>query len=200
LIIAESRTFFSYDFQMNTNSAAGPPTSHTVVTAPSAWVVRHASHIPAGQWVLDLACGSGRHARYLAAQGFRVDAVDCDVTQFEDVPEGVRLLAADLEGEAWPFERQTYAGVVVTNYLHRPLFPLLIDALVDGGVLIYETFARGNEAFGRPTRAEFLLEPGELLRAVAGCCTVLAFEEGYVDTPKPAVLQRIVAVKRSALT
>jgi SAM-dependent methyltransferase len=181
---------------MNPSSADNVSSAHAADLAPSSWVVQHAKHIPAGQRVLDLACGGGRHARYLAAQGFRVDAVDRDLTQFVDVPEGVRLLAADLEGQPWPFKAETYAGAVVTNYLHRPLFPLLIDALVVGGVLIYETFARGNEAFGRPTRAEFLLEPGELLRAMAGRCTVLAFEEGYIDTPKPAVLQRMAAIKR----
>jgi SAM-dependent methyltransferase len=196
VIIAESLVNFSYDFQMNTNSPAGPTALPAAVPAPSAWVTRHASRIPAGGAVLDVACGSGRHARHLAAQGFHVDAVDRDVAAFVDVPERVRMLAADLETGPWPFAPRSYAGVVVTNYLYRPRLCLLVDALADNGVLIYETFAQGNEKFGRPSRAEFLLGPGELLRVVEGACEVIAFEEGYVDTPKPAVTQRIAAMRR----
>lgn len=181
---------------MGDNSGVNSVAAHHPDLAPSAWVVKHASRIPAGGAVLDVACGGGRHARYLAAQGYRVDAVDRDVTAFANVPDRVRVITADLEMEAWPFQPQSYAGVVVTNYLHRPRFGLLLDALTNGGALIYETFAQGNEKFGRPSRAEFLLAPGELLRAVDVSCDVIAFEEGFVEVPKSAVTQRIVAVKR----
>lgn len=176
---------------------ANSPATHHSDLAPSALVVQHAVHIPAGGVVLDVACGAGRHARYLASLGFQVDAVDRDVAPFTNVPARVRVITADLELDAWPFQPRSYAGVVVTNYLHRPRLSSLIDSLVDGGVLMYETFAQGNEKFGRPSRAEFLLAPGELLRAVEATCDVIAFEEGFVEVPKPAVTQRIVAVKRT---
>jgi SAM-dependent methyltransferase len=164
---------------------------------PSAWVMRHAGQIAPGGRILDVACGSGRHARWLAAQGFVVDAVDRDLSQFGAVPERVNGVVADLEAADWPFVPTVYDGIVVTNYLHRPLMPRIIESLQYGGVLIYETFASGNERFGRPSRAEFLLMPGELRSILGPFCDVLAFEEGEVSDPKPAVTQRIVARKRS---
>mgnify|MGYP003336848089 FL=1 len=108
-------------------------------------------------------------------------------------------MCADIEGGPWPYAGQTagqaFDAVIVTNYLHRPLMPLLLDALAAGGLLIYETFALGNEQFGRPSNPDFLLKPGELLEAVRGRCRVLAYEDVYVDTPKPAMVQRICARK-----
>ena len=166
--------------------------------APSPWVCRFARLIAAGGAVLDLACGQGRHARYLAALGYRVEALDRDSAALAalDGVAGVVTRCADVEGSPWPYDAGRFDGIVVTNYLHRPLVPALLDALRPGGVLIYETFALGNEKLGRPSNPEFLLRPGELLQWVAGRLDVLAFEQGLVERPKPAVIQRICAVRR----
>jgi SAM-dependent methyltransferase len=166
------------------------------LSAPSPWLVRWAPVIHAGGPVLDVASGSGRHARWLAARGHPVDAVDRDaaaIAALAGVP-GVRALCADIEGGAWPYLRGRYAGLVVTNYLHRPLFPDLLDALAPGGVLIYETFALGHERFGRPSNPAFLLRPGELLEVVRGRLRVIAYEDIEIAEPKPALVQRICAV------
>ena len=101
---------------------------------------------------------------------------------------------ADLESAPWPYAGRTFAGIIVTNYLHRPLFPQLLAALAPGGVLIYETFAAGNERYGRPANPDFLLRPGELLEVVRGRLTVVAYEDLLVSVPKPARVQRICAV------
>jgi SAM-dependent methyltransferase len=164
---------------------------------PSAWVARWAELIPPGGRVLDLASGRGRHARALAARGHPVDAVDRDGEALAALAgvAGVTAHPADLEGGPWPFGRGAYAGIVVANYLHRPLFPHLLDALASPGVLIYETFAAGNERYGRPSNPAFLLRPGELLEAVRGRLRVVAYEDVYVDRPKPALVQRICAVR-----
>ena len=162
---------------------------------PSAWVTRWAALVRPGGMVLDLACGAGRHARWLARMGFEVSAVDRDTTAFADPPEGVALLQADLEAGAWPYPGIAFDGIVVANYLHRPLLPLLVGALAPGGVLVYETFARGNERFGKPSNPAFLLEPGELLEAVRGHLRVVAYEDLVVDHPRPAAIQRICAVR-----
>jgi len=147
--------------------------------------------------VLDLASGSGRHARYLAAHGYDVIAVDRDEAALATLasPPGVRVRVADLEGTPWPFAPSEFDGVVVANYLHRPLFASLVDALAPGGVLIYETFMHGNERFGRPSNPAFLLRPGELLELLCDRLTVVAFEQGYVATPKPAMVQRACGVR-----
>jgi len=167
--------------------------------APSAWVSRWAERVPAGGRVLDLACGGGRHARFFAARGYPVEAVDRDEAALAALAAvaGVTTRHADLEGGPWPFGDQRFAGIVVANYLHRPLFPRLLDGLGTGGVLIYETFAAGNERYGRPSNPDFLLRPGELLDVVRGRLRVLAYEDLTVSEPKPACVQRICAVNDS---
>ena len=168
---------------------------------PSGWVARWSPLIPAGGRVLDVASGGGRHARWLAARGHAVDAVDRDaeaLSRLAGVP-GVTPHCADIEGggvgNPWPFAAGIYAGVVVANYLHRPLFPDLLAALAPGGVLIYETFAAGNERYGRPSNPAFLLRPGELLEVARGRLRVVAYEDVYVDAPKPALVQRLCAIR-----
>ena len=177
---------------------------HRGLDIPSVWVQRFAGSIPSGD-VLDLACGSGRHARLLAALGHKVLAVDRDTLALVHCAgPGIETHQIDLEqGDAkacWPFVAQRFAAIVVTNYLHRPLFPFIVTSLAPNGLLIYETFARGNGKFGKPSNPDFLLAPGELLELVAATepghrLRVIAYEDGYVDIPKPAMLQRICAVK-----
>lgn len=160
---------------------------------PSAWVRRWAASIRPGGAVLDIAAGGGRHSRFLARLGFEVDAVDRDVSPLADAPPGVRALEADIEAGPWPYAGRRFDAVVVTNYLQRALLPVLVDSLEPGGMLVYETFARGNERFGKPSNPAFLLAPGELLEAVRGRLRVLAFEDLVVDSPAPAAIQRIAA-------
>lgn len=167
---------------------------------PSAWVVRFAPLVADGAAVLDVACGGGRHARHFLARGHPVCAIDRDISDVQDLAgaSGFEPIEADLEdGAPWPLEGRQFGAVVVTNYLHRPLFAHLIAALAPGGVLIYETFARGNEAFRRPKRREHLLEAGELLEAVRGTLQVVAYEHGLVERPRPSVRQRLCAVRQS---
>lgn len=165
--------------------------------APSAWVVRFAPLIEPGARVLDLACGVGRHARYLAAHcSAHVTAVDHDPVALgllANVPN-IAPQVLDLEGESWPLAGQTFDAVIVTNYLWRPRFDDVLACVAPDGVLIYETFAAGNEAFGKPSRADFLLQPNELRARVRNRLQIVAFEQGKVEGPKPAVVQRIVAV------
>ena len=167
--------------------------SHLAELPPSPWVVRWAGLVRPGGEVLDVACGAGRHARLLASMGFAVCAVDRDPGLFPQPPAGVRLVAADLESAPWPFEGRRFDAIVVANYLHRPLLPVLAASLGPGGVLVYETFARGNERFGRPSNPDYLLAPGELLEAVRGKLRVVAYEDLVVDTPRPAAVQRLCA-------
>jgi len=162
---------------------------------PSPWVERWALRVRPGGAVLDVACGAGRHARFLARLGFEVEAVDREVSRFADPPPGVSLLAADLESGPWPYAGRAFDAIVVTNYLHRPLLPTLVASLEPGGVLVYETFALGNERFGKPSNPDFLLAPGELLEAVRGKLRVIAYEDVTVDTPRPACVQRICATR-----
>jgi SAM-dependent methyltransferase len=170
------------------------PTS--TLAAASPWVRRFAPIVPAGE-VLDLACGSGRHARLFAQRGHPVLAVDRDPQALAAASgSGIVTLQLDLEveGAPWPFDAGRFAGIVVTNYLHRPLLAPLCASLAPGGVLIYETFALGNEAFGKPSNPAFLLHPGELLdMAAAAGLKVLAYEDGVVADPKPARMQRLCA-------
>lgn len=173
---------------------AGRP--HKVIEAPSPWVERFAPLVPAGSAVLDVACGGGRHARLFLGRSHAVTAVDIDVSRLGPAADetGLTAIEADLEdGGRWPLGRARFGGVVVTNYLHRPLFPALVAAVAPGGVLIYETFARGNERFGKPRNPDHLLEPGELLEAVRGKLRVIAYEDVEAGEPRPAMIQRICA-------
>jgi len=172
--------------------------SDALINPVSAWVRRYAPLIPGGE-VLDLACGSGRHSRHLAALGHAVVAVDRDAEALAAAagPE-ITTSAIDLEevGAAWPFGPDRFAGIVVTNYLHRPLIADMLASLAPNGVLIYETFADGNAQFGKPSNPAFLLQAGELLEwALTHGLRVVAFEDGVIDTPKAAMVQRLCAVK-----
>jgi SAM-dependent methyltransferase len=162
---------------------------------PSAWVRRFAALIPAGGAVLDLACGRGRHARLLASLGHAVEAVDRNADALAELAgsDGITVRQADIEGGPWPYYGQAFDGIVVTNFLFRPLLPKLMNALAEGGVLIYETFMAGNERFGKPADPNHLLRVGELLDLLGKRFTVVAFEQGEVSHPRPAVVQRICA-------
>lgn len=166
--------------------------------APSPWVARFAPLITRGGRVLDLASGGGRHARLLAAMGFAVEAVDRDPDAMSALAAGVPAISArvaDLEAGPWPYYGQAFDGIVVTNYLFRPLLPLLVRALDVNGVLIYETFMVGNERFGKPSNPAYLLRQGELLDMLRPRLAVVAFEQGEVALPRPAMVQRICATR-----
>ena len=172
----------------------------------SSWINRFAGLIPAGQ-VLDLACGGGRHSALLAALGKEVLAADRNPEMLAGIAAtGIATCQIDLEAGdeaalADLFQPQRFAGIVVTNYLHRPLVKRMLDSVADRGVLLYETFSEGNQQFGKPSNPDFLLAPGELLRWLAAdvenAWRVVAFEDGYVGRPKPAMVQRLCAVKGS---
>jgi SAM-dependent methyltransferase len=166
--------------------------------APSAWVERFASMVPSDAVVLDVACGGGRHSRLFLDRGHEVVAVDRDTSGLDDLRHHprLRIVQADLEvGGPVEVLDERFGVVIVTSYLHRPLLPALVSAVDDRGLLLYETFATGNERFGRPTNPRFLLRPGELLDAVRGQLRVVAYEDVTVVDPRPAALQRIAAVR-----
>ena len=185
--------------------------AHTT-EVPSPWVVRFAPLIPSGT-VLDLACGSGRHSRLLASHDMQVLAVDRDASVLQGLSsDRIHTLCIDLEAgdPTGPhpshvplaarelLQPDHFAAIVVTNYLHRPLLPLLFAGLIDGGVLIYETFAHGNGAFGKPSNPDFLLAPGELLEVARGAAyhmRVVAFEDGFQAAPRQAMVQRLCALR-----
>lgn len=149
--------------------------------------------------MLDLACGRGRHSLFLAERGYRVEAVDRDADGLAEISSrapGIVTRLADLEEGPWPYHGCVFDGIVVTNYLFRPLLPMLLNSLDVNGVLIYETFMAGNERFGKPANPAFLLRPGELLDMVRRRLTVVAFEQGEIDAPRPAVVQRLCATRR----
>jgi SAM-dependent methyltransferase len=162
----------------------------------SDWVARFAPLAPPGSPVLDVACGGGRHSRLFLDRGHPVVAVDRDTSGVADLRDDPRIeiVEVDLEaGAPFPFLGREFGAVVVTNYLHRPILPALVGVVDRGGVLVYETFARGNERFGKPQNPDFLLQPGELLEAVRGALRVVAYEDLVVDAPAPAAVQRIAA-------
>lgn len=180
---------------------AVPASPHADLSAVSPWVARFAPLARAGGRVLDVACGGGRHALHFAALGFRVDAVDRDAQALARLAgaDGVTVRQADIESGPWPYAGLVFDAIVVTNYLHRPLLPVLAAGLAPGGVLIYETFAQGNGSYGRPSNPDFLLAPGELLAlAAAARLQVAAYEHGYTEAPKPAVVQRLAAIRPPA--
>jgi len=172
-----------------------PSATHATVNSPSPWVVDHAHLIPAGGQVLDLACGNGRHTRCLQTLGYKVVAADKDLSGVNDLAttDGIELLQADLELANWPFSAGQFNGIVVTNYLHRPHFPHILESLAENGLLIFETFARGNEKFGRPRNPAYLLETNELLIAFGESLKVIDFAQTEDRLPHPAVRQSICA-------
>ncbi len=164
---------------------------------PSPWILRFAPLIPRGAPVLDLACGGGRHARALAAMGHPVLGLDRDtqaLASLQGVP-GIHTLQADLEGAPWPLPARRFGGVIVTRYLWRALLPSIVRAVDDGGVLLYETFALGQQTIGRPSTPDFLLRTGELLDTVRGELRVVAYEDGFERHAGGAFVQRICAVR-----
>ena len=160
--------------------------------APSPWIVRFGHLVPPGGAVLDVACGRGRHLRWFAGRGHPVTGVDRDAEALASLQGLGETVQADIENGPWPLSG-SYAGVVVTNYLWRSLLPAIVGAVAPGGVLLYETFAQGNETVGKPSRPDFLLAPGELLQACAGL-RVVAYEDGFLESPDRFV-QRIAAVR-----
>lgn len=160
----------------------------------SEWVQRWSHLVPAAGPVLDVACGFGRHMRWFAALGHPVCGVDRSDAAIESLAGLGEAVLADIESGPWPFAGRTFAGVVVTNYLWRPLLPAILHSVAPGGVLIYETFAAGNETVGKPSRPDFLLNPGELLSACNELLRVVAYEDGFVEAPASFV-QRIAAVR-----
>ncbi len=178
-----------------------PSKAHDRLTAASPWILRFAGRVRPGSHVLDLACGAGRHARLFLERGCRALAVDRDVSALADLRNNPRLevLEIDLErGSDYPLAGRLFDAVVVVNYLHRPRLADLVDSVAPGGLLLYETFAAGNERFGRPRNPDFLLRPGELLDAVRGRLRVLAYEDLDIREPSPAAVQRIAAHRIAA--
>lgn len=167
-----------------------------MIGTPSQWVVKHAALIRKGGRVLDLACGGGRHAIWLAGQGYQVDAVDRDaqaVAGMQGMPN-INVSIVDLETGNWPGIDQRYDGIVVSRYLFRPLLSTLTKMLNPDGVLIYETFMVGNERYGRPSNPDYLLQPNELKTVYAPLLKIYAFEQGRFEEPVLAMVQRICAI------
>ena len=172
---------------------------------PSPWVVRFAALIPQSGEILDLACGGGRHSRLALGLGYRVVAADCNILGLEDLrkQKSLEIVEIDLE-TANPFvpggilHGRIFTGIIVTNYLHRLILSNLIGALADDGVLIYETFSGGNERYGHPRNPDYLLRPGELLETARKRLQVIAYENGLIQEPRMAVVQRLCAVNSSS--
>ena len=165
---------------------------------PSSWITHYAGLIAEGGHVLDLACGGGRHTRHLRERGLRVTAIDIDTSGLADLAEDplVEIVETDLERPGvTPLSGRRFDAVVVTDYLFRPLLVPLVDCLLPGGVFLYETFALGNERFGRPRNPDFLLQRGELLALAEGRLTVVAYEHCAVPPPAPKIIQHLCARK-----
>ena len=161
----------------------------------SPWVLSARKWLPTRGKALDVAAGRGRHTRYLLQLGLDVQAVDIDISHLQaEEFAGAEILTADLEGDAWPFDADVYNVVLVSNYLWRPHFPEIRRSLKPGGLLVWDTFSAGNEAYGRPSNPEFLLEEGELLQAFSGF-QILDFADGYTEKPTPAMRQSIICRK-----
>ena len=163
---------------------------------PSEWVIRYAKYIQNHGVVLDLACGAGRHTRYMLGLSHPVVAIDIDISKLSDISDirNLYILEYNLEESAWPLGDKEFAGIIVTNYLHRPLIPSILGSLADKGILIYETFAVGNETLGKPKNPDYLLKHEELLDFCIGQLRVIAYENLTIKKPKPAVVQRICAI------
>lgn len=164
---------------------------------PSAWIVKYAPLINKKGRVLDLACGNGRHAMWFAKYDFHVDAMDCDdqVTSNMVGINNINVIVVDVEASDWPQSDQRYDGLVVSRYLYRPLLQTLATMLNPGGVLIYETFMVGNERYGKPSNPDFLLRPNELFEVYSPLLSIVSFEQGEEEMPRPVVMQRICAIK-----
>jgi len=179
-----------------------PPRVHLSITSASPWVCRHAGLIRPAGTVLDVACGGGRHARWLLARGHALTLVDRDTEYVADLADRTEIITADLEdGSPWPLRERTFDAVVVTNYLYRPRLGDMIDAVAPGGVLLYETFMQGHERFARPRNPDHLLAPGELLDAIAGRLQVVAFMQGLRPAQgahKAGVVQSLCAARTEA--
>lgn len=178
------------------NPAARVQLGAAGLAAPSDWVVRYIHGVSPGGRVLDVACGPGRHFPLALEGGRRVTGIDRDTTaavaRWRNEVR-VELLQADLEdGSPFPCPASSFAGVIVTNYLWRPILPAIIGAVASDGLLIYETFMIGQEQFGRPRNPDFLLRPGELLETVCPQLKVIAFEHVRLRSPD-RIVQRIVA-------
>ncbi len=187
--------------------------THSSMSPPSDWVQRFIHLIPRREEgrVLDLACGSGRHSLYAAQQGYQVLAVDLRTGPILELQENlpldlknrIEVMELDLEQPEFPTLKKDYFidGVIVTNYLNRPHFHQVLDLLAPGGILIYETFAVGNERFGKPSNPAFLLQKDELWQYIQSRndFSVVSFEQGYLEVPKPAMIQRICAVKQNII-
>ncbi len=175
-------------------------TKHAGFQDPSPWILRWADLAPSDMPVLDLASGGGRHGRVFLDRGFAVTFLDRDISAVSDLSDhaGATCLEIDLEvGAPFPLRAHSFGAVIVTCYLHRPILPDILNTVAPGGILLYETFAQGNQAYGHPAREAYLLNEGELLDAVRHRFTVRAYEHGYDATPKPGIRQRICAIRNS---
>lgn len=162
---------------------------------PSNWVKRFAKKIDKNGKVLDLACGQGRHTSLMLSLGYTTVAADINLSGIDSLNKhkNLELMQVDLEQDPWPFEKKAFSGIIVTNYLHRPLFKNILSALTPNGILIYETFADGNQEYGHPQNANYLLKRGELILKVFPELTILAYEDLIVQKPRPAAVQRVCA-------
>jgi SAM-dependent methyltransferase len=179
--------------------------NHHGTEAPSAWVKRWSHLIKPQGTVLDVACGYGRHAYYFSQKNHYITLIDRSQEAIESIAIQAHVcekVVADIENQPWPLLGRQFDAVVVTNYLWRPLMPTLLASLATGGVLIYETFAAGNETVGKPMRPDFLLRSGELLE-VCKNLHVVGFENGFTEAAggqTPRFVQRIAAVHEEAVS